>query len=507
MVPKWPECGQNGCTAVPAPDARRCWAHVPSQGLTDALNKITVGVDLDLRGTEVTGDLLGKILGKVHDPAGLPTIGSLFCEEARFTDVTMLDKVVFSGNANFTRCAFDAGASFAAAVFGGSADFTGSAFAGTAMFTNAAFLRSVSFRECQFDSVAFNGAVFGGEASFAGAQVAAGLMLGPVSASDTLILTELRAYGDAEVRADVPRVRCESARFGGRTRLQLAGAELWLTDTVFAQSTIIESWHHPAQGQTPAPAADRPVRLRSLRGVDAEHLTLSDADLSQCLIYGIYRPEELRLAGRCMFAPTPRGWHGWYRRWKYVPWRWTRREALYEELLWRRESPTSALGWPIVVPGEGGAPSAAWLAVLYRQLRKSVEEARNEPGAADLYYGEMEMRRLSTMGRDERWLLTAYWLVSGYGLRASRSMLVLTCLILAAAEAFERAGFGAHHGHAPGYVDCLLYAAGSVLSLNLSGHLPAVLSDWGQVLRMILRIAGPVLLGLGALAIRGRVKR
>jgi hypothetical protein len=32
------------------------------------------------------------------------------------------------------------------------------------------------------------------------------------------------------------------------------------------------------------------------------------------------------------------------------------------------------------------------LAVLYRALRKAQEDNKNEPGAADFYYGEMEMR-------------------------------------------------------------------------------------------------------------------
>jgi hypothetical protein len=60
----------------------------------------------------------------------------------------------------------------------------------------------------------------------------------------------------------------------------------------------------------------------------------------------------------------------------------------------------------------------------------------------------------------------------------------------------------------PAYEYCLLYTAGSVLSLSLAnGHLPAVLTPWGDCIRIILRIGGPVLLGLAALAVRGRVKR
>jgi hypothetical protein len=33
------------------------------------------------------------------------------------------------------------------------------------------------------------------------------------------------------------------------------------------------------------------------------------------------------------------------------------------------------------------------VAPLYRALRKAQEDAKDEPGAADFYYGEMEMRR------------------------------------------------------------------------------------------------------------------
>jgi hypothetical protein len=292
----------------------------------------------------------------------------------------------------------------------------------------------------------------------------------------------------------------------------------WLTDTTFEQPSTVESWPgfaspgNDAPGATPVDKrqfAEGQFRVRSLRGVDAEHLTLADADLSHCLILGLRRPEELGLAGRCRFALTPRGW-SLYSRWPPL-YRWTDRDVLYEERLWRRTSRTAALGWITTDSVESADVknaarlSAASLAVLYRLLRKAVEDAHNEPGAADLYYGEMEMRRLSTGRRDEKWLLTLYWLVSGYGLRASRAMLVLAGLVLASALVLQRAGFPGHR--APGYLDCLLYAAGSLLSLDLPGHLPTTLTDWGQLVRIVLRIGGPVLLGLGALAVRGRLKR
>jgi len=61
------------------------------------------------------------------------------------------------------------------------------------------------------------------------------------------------------------------------------------------------------------------------------------------------------------------------------------------------------------------------LAVLYRALRKAQEDSKNEPGAADFYYGEMEMRRHDPHTPwAEQVILWLYWLVSGYGLRRLR---------------------------------------------------------------------------------------
>jgi hypothetical protein len=196
-----------------------------------------------------------------------------------------------------------------------------------------------------------------------------------------------------------------------------------------------------------------------------------------------------------------------------VPRRWTAREALYEEHLWRASeaAPGPHGGWARPDPGteDDGEATPERLEVLYRQLRASLEVARNEPGAADFYYGEMEMRRRAARNRTERWLLGGYWLVSGYGLRASRALAALVALVLGAALVLQHAGFQVRaHGPGPSYLYCVLYAAGSVVSLSLAnGHLPAVMTAWGDVIHIVLRIAGPVLLGLAALAIRGRVKR
>jgi hypothetical protein len=74
-------------------------------------------------------------------------------------------------------------------------------------------------------------------------------------------------------------------------------------------------------------------------------------------------------------------------------------------------------------PDANLTPKPENIAAVYRQLRKALEDDKNEPGAADFYYGEMEMRRHEVINSPwERGLLRAYWMLSGYGLRASRAL-------------------------------------------------------------------------------------
>lgn len=59
------------------------------------------------------------------------------------------------------------------------------------------------------------------------------------------------------------------------------------------------------------------------------------------------------------------------------------------------------------------------------------------------------------------------------------------------------------HPLAPHYWDSILFAAKSTLSLPVQEQL----TGWVEVLRILLRLTGPVLLGLALLSVRGRVKR
>jgi hypothetical protein len=164
----------------------------------------------------------------------------------------------------------------------------------------------------------------------------------------------------------------------------------------------------------------------------------------------------------------------------------------------------------------------AQLAVIYRALRKGREDAKDEPGAADFYYGEMEMRRQAKrrearlawrerqLGRvvnaeAEHVVLWLYWVLSGYALRASRalawlvSILAVATIVLAAVglEQPTPASFPARMG-----TSFLVALEGAVFRAS-----EQALTYVGRLVQAGLRFVGPVLLGLAVLSVRGRVKR
>ncbi|MFI6698992.1 hypothetical protein ACIBJC_08415 [Streptomyces sp. NPDC050509] len=298
-------------------------------------------------------------------------------------------------------------------------------------------------------------------------------------------------------------------------------------------------------GPGPQPGPADQVRVVSVQGVDAAHLVLTDTDLSDCLFSGAFHLDQIRLEGRTAVAPAPTGWH----RRAIRPVRFTRRRVLAEEHHWRAHT----AGQP--VPAADAAPELRlWrpgphhtdpartpgpedVAALYRQLRKAFEDGKNEPGAADFYYGECEMRRHDPTGttKSERRPLWGYWLLSGYGLRASRAFTWLLAAMALTVVLLMGVGLPTHDPD-PATTGFL---HGSKVSLNTSTPEPALHGGWqlrmtwvraekatrvavnsvvfrssGQNLttpdtyiEMTSRLLEPTLLALGVLAIRGRIKR
>lgn len=143
------------------------------------------------------------------------------------------------------------------------------------------------------------------------------------------------------------------------------------------------------------------------------------------------------------------------------------------------------------------------LASLYRSLRKAQEDSKNEPGAADFYYGEMEMRRRSSATPlSERFILHLYWLSSGYALRASRAVALLLCPLVLNGILYYLIGIPGARGSS--LVSSTVYVVETALLLpaeQLQLSIPI------RILRIVLRLATPVLVGLTILSVRNRIKR
>ncbi len=239
-------------------------------------------------------------------------------------------------------------------------------------------------------------------------------------------------------------------------------------------------------------------------------LLISNAILRDCLFAGAHNLDKLRLEGESGFRGAGGNSYSFLGATIVKP---TPRETLVEEHHWRRAAATrwqaAVSGWsslerhPLSANEVLAVRQPGELASLYRQLRKAREDAKDEPGAADFYYGEMEMRRLNAARpSSERLILSLYWATSGYGLSAARAIVVLIPVLVALTWALLHAGFPP--GVRPSWLEAATYVGHGVLPVgrNLSALTPT-----GIALLMLTKaLAWPLLL-LAVLSVRNRVKR
>ncbi|MFI6588550.1 pentapeptide repeat-containing protein [Embleya sp. NPDC050493] len=463
-----------------------------------------------------------------------------FRADARFSNAK------FSASARFNGARFATDAWFESATFFGDARFDGASFSGDAQFDGAGFVVDARFtdatfsRGARFDSVTFSGDARFGEATF----VRAGRM-GPMRCRGCLDLSGAVFSSPVEIEAAARRVACVRTRWESTATVRVRYAEVDLTHAVLTQPIAIVAHtvaflyaHGTPQAETGF-TRDTAVRIVSIRGVDAAHLVLTDTDLTACVFSGAFHLDQLGLEGDTVFGAPPIGW----RLRRGIPARLARRRTIAEEHHWRAlhpRNPPPPRGW---TPGPGHpdpaiAPGPEDVGPVYRALRKASEDGKNEPDAADFYYGEMEMRRHDrkrTTG--ERALITGYWLLSGYGLRATRALwwllLAMTATVLATMlwglpttdPKPHTTGIQAQPGQR---VDLVTGTPDAVLAGGMHDRLTAEraekatrvvvnsvvfrssgqnLTTPGTYIEMASRLLEPILLALALLAIRGRVKR
>lgn len=230
-----------------------------------------------------------------------------------------------------------------------------------------------------------------------------------------------------------------------------------ITETVasalVARTILLSSSRKACRSSRIARIPEQP-KLLSLQGANVAGLGLANVDLTDCRFSGAHNLDKLRLEADVAFKPSP------------AQVGWEQRQVIAEECTWRASQPRPGR-WADAQPWWFDHADSSWpeglekpiplapgaIAGLYRALRKSREDASDEPDAADFYYGEMEMRRHAngraahgdggSRGRVDRGVLTAYWLVSGYGLRAWRALAWFASITVAFALAFHLVGFTA----------------------------------------------------------------
>jgi len=479
--------------------------------------------------------------------------GAALFEGAAFKHNAAFRKAAFKQRADFAQLTFQGGASFDEATFQEDAWFMGTTFQKDAWFRRATFQRDALFDLATFqdaarfdratfqDAARFDRATFQTVAQFDEAIFQQARQLGPMLVHRQLTLDGAAFHERPKIEASALAVCCRRTRFLAGVQLRVRWAQVVLDETDLAAPSILTStpafqglregrWTRAVERlQAVGVRAGQP-RLISVRRADVGGLTVAGVDLRACRFAGAHHLDRLRIE-ESDFASSPRSW------------RWTARQTIAEEHHWRAaqlqpngHDTIPGAATPITAARAGWyfrahrppawldvqPPTPAQVAALYRALRKGREENKDEPGAADFYYGEMEMRRHAkrtqaksevrrrhygpwAAATTERAVLWLYWLISGYGLRAWRAMAAFAVVIGLVGVGFSQVGF--HHPH-PSQAVSWLYALQATVSLEgkarqLSGQLTLP----GELLRVGLRFTGPVLLGLALLSIRGRVKR
>jgi hypothetical protein len=441
-----------------------------------------------------------------------------FSGDADFGTKTIYPAATFLRDVRFHGATFASGARFRGAIFRRNVDFgrdsvfPGATFGGLADFAEVVFAENASFREVLFTA----------DACFAEASFEKAKLVGPILVQGFLDFG--RAVFVEPVKIEIviaQRLSLDSAVFRGGVDVFASRTKMSLEDAEFAATSLIAELppqhpgdarrRHPDDAPSLAEAmlsqlekspADTRPRLVSIRRAKVAHLTISGADLQACRFAGAHGLDSMKVE-RVRLAPPPVGRRRIGRR---RPMRWMPRQTIAEEQHWRKRQHHGS-GWyvndvraPDWLRDSGPPLEAEQVAVVYRALRKGREDSKDEPGAADFYYGEMEMRRYGATNA-ERATIWLYWLVAGYGLRASRALIALAATIAVLAVGLDLWGFRPDKP----YGRALLFAVESSVSLLRAPT--AALTASGEVIQIVLRLAGPLLFGLALVSLRGRIKR
>jgi len=527
------------------------------------LDNATVTGDFDLNGLEVTGAFgaSGVDFQKDVRIRGCRFANAFFAG-SQFGGVARFGGVVFDAEASFNECTFldftfvgegrgekavtaGAGLDFAGATFESAARFNASVedtasfigtrwmgsagivgsyrgdlvlhdahFAGDLFLSGAEVDGTLHISDAQLDGFVYADQARAGSLSLRRATFSQAPEFGQMTVAGWAVLDQAHFERSVRLRILAEGIHCHRANFARGVSMWLAG-ELVADGTFFGPPSDISG---VGISGTEGGFERGPARVLSLRRADVGGLSLANVDLSGCLFAGVHHLEGVRLGAGLRFG-IPSG----HRR--------SHRDVLAEEQWWRdfeepdgewkgpeRLSPawlSGGMSHPnapaTLAVDHTELPSPASIAETYRSLRHAREQSRDSPGAASFYYGEMEMRRAALRWPrrrsllPERGVLWGYWLFSGYGLRAWRSLLTLLLLLALGSVVLWQLGFREAVGDVSAQ-HAVRVAVASATSLVRPID-DSDLNGVGFAVEIALRFAGPLLLALSALAVRARIKR
>lgn len=242
---------------------------------------------------------------------------------------------------------------------------------------------------------------------------------------------------------------------------------------------------------------DEPAKLISFPSTNLENFVLADIDMTSTMFTSAVGLDRLTVEGEPRFlrSPVMLG---------------ASRQVVQDEVVVRSQRKLRLFGkwragrWGKLVADTPAVPTDMHkVAAIYRSLRKSREDSKDEPGGADFYYGEMEMRRIAASPISaERWLLTSYWLFAGYALRAWRAFLGLSLTLAVGSLLLYQFGYIKHHA-------MNIITSGSLLLEIVIGiaKSPSGLTQPGVLVLTVARFLMAAFLAMALVALRSRVKR
>ncbi len=378
--------------------------------------------------------------------------------DAIFTEVAYFFEATFAKEANFGEATFSGGANFSGVTFIEEVDFECAKFTKEAIFSCAMFTKWAMLGGAMFTKrVDFGGATFAGLANFNETTFAENASFSGARFSKKASFFGARFSKGADFEG---AIFTESANF---TLSSFQGR------TVFAARR---------RGTRTAPIFWRAeVKFRELIIDPPDALRLIEADLRRCQ----FQDTDLRKVQ--MIAVT----------WPKIG----SRLGVYDEIA------TMEIG-----------TERPWARIeqLYRELKQNYEDRRDYERAGDFHYGEKEMRRRNPeTPTGARFLLTLYWLLSGYGERYLRPLMWAGILFAVCTFGYVVLGLipkGAGSRLAITNVQSWLHAAHySFRVMTLLRPDDFVPVGYSKLVNTTQTILGPIFLSLFALALRQRLKR